>query len=165
MYFAHKRQTLIASKPPLICCYGVRGGGGVVTGDLRRGVRSTRLALIQAAKVAASLAKVLRITGSSWGLMRSNCLLRFSLKAISSLFLIIGGAEGDRTPDLMTASHALSQLSYGPFADLARLLAADEESNAAWESASSGSHGFAARGEEGQADADDEHDKAGDNPQ
>ena len=24
------------------------------------------------------------------------------------------GAEGDRTPDLMTASHALSQLSYGP---------------------------------------------------
>ena len=26
----------------------------------------------------------------------------------------IGGAKGDRTPDLMTASHALSQLSYGP---------------------------------------------------
>jgi hypothetical protein len=26
----------------------------------------------------------------------------------------IGGAEGDRSPDLMTASHALSQLSYGP---------------------------------------------------
>ena len=26
-----------------------------------------------------------------------------------------GGAEGDRTPDLMTASHALSQLSYGPW--------------------------------------------------
>src|SRR6185369_17621344 len=25
-----------------------------------------------------------------------------------------GGAEGDRTPDLMTASHALSQLSSGP---------------------------------------------------
>ena len=25
-----------------------------------------------------------------------------------------GGAEGDRTPDLVTASHALSQLSYGP---------------------------------------------------
>ena len=24
------------------------------------------------------------------------------------------GAEGDRTPDLMTASHALSQLSYSP---------------------------------------------------
>ena len=31
------------------------------------------------------------------------------------LFLIlVGGAKGDRTPDLMTASHALSQLSYGP---------------------------------------------------
>ena len=26
----------------------------------------------------------------------------------------IGGAEGDRTPDLMTASHALSHLSYSP---------------------------------------------------
>ena len=25
-----------------------------------------------------------------------------------------GGAEGDRTPDLLTASQALSQLSYGP---------------------------------------------------
>ena len=30
----------------------------------------------------------------------------------------IGGAEGDRTPDLMTASHALSQLSYGPKREL-----------------------------------------------
>src|SRR5688572_19855939 len=28
--------------------------------------------------------------------------------------LLLSGAEGDRTPDLMTASHALSQLSYGP---------------------------------------------------
>ena len=26
----------------------------------------------------------------------------------------VGGAEGDRTPDLMNAIHALSQLSYGP---------------------------------------------------
>ena len=26
----------------------------------------------------------------------------------------IGGAEGDRTPDLLTASQALSQLSYSP---------------------------------------------------
>ncbi len=32
----------------------------------------------------------------------------------SSLFGFFGGAEGDRTPDLMTASHALSQLSYSP---------------------------------------------------
>ena len=30
------------------------------------------------------------------------------------MWMIFGGAEGDRTPDLMTASHALSQLSYGP---------------------------------------------------
>jgi hypothetical protein len=28
--------------------------------------------------------------------------------------IFFGGAEGDRTPDLMTASHALSQLSYSP---------------------------------------------------
>ena len=27
---------------------------------------------------------------------------------------VFGGAEGDRTPDLMNAIHALSQLSYGP---------------------------------------------------
>ena len=26
-----------------------------------------------------------------------------------------GGAEGDRTPDLLIANEALSQLSYGPF--------------------------------------------------
>jgi hypothetical protein len=26
----------------------------------------------------------------------------------------LNGAEGDRTPDLMTASHALSHLSYSP---------------------------------------------------
>ena len=29
-------------------------------------------------------------------------------------FFLTGGAEGDRTPDLMTASHALSHLSYSP---------------------------------------------------
>jgi hypothetical protein len=29
-------------------------------------------------------------------------------------FSVTGGAEGARTPDLMTASHALSQLSYSP---------------------------------------------------
>jgi hypothetical protein len=31
--------------------------------------------------------------------------------------LIFGGAEGDRTLDLMNAIHALSQLSYGPTQD------------------------------------------------
>ena len=29
-------------------------------------------------------------------------------------FLEIGGSEGIRTPDLVSAIHALSQLSYGP---------------------------------------------------
>src|SRR6266404_9978226 len=32
----------------------------------------------------------------------------------ASLKSEFGGAEGDRTPDLMNAIHALSQLSYGP---------------------------------------------------
>ncbi len=36
------------------------------------------------------------------------------LRHVAIRSLKIGGAEGDRTPDLMTASHALSQLSYGP---------------------------------------------------
>ena len=30
------------------------------------------------------------------------------------MLVFIGGAEGDRTPDLVNAIHALSQLSYGP---------------------------------------------------
>jgi hypothetical protein len=30
------------------------------------------------------------------------------------LFYLFGGAEGDRTPGLMNAIHALSQLSYSP---------------------------------------------------
>ena len=34
-------------------------------------------------------------------------------KAYNPLFFP-GGAEGDRTPDLMNAIHALSQLSYSP---------------------------------------------------
>ncbi len=33
---------------------------------------------------------------------------------------MISGAMGDRTPDLMTASHALSQLSYSPKEQVAR---------------------------------------------
>ncbi len=32
----------------------------------------------------------------------------------STELAVYGGAEGARTPDLMTASHALSQLSYSP---------------------------------------------------
>jgi hypothetical protein len=33
---------------------------------------------------------------------------------IAEILIITGGAEGDRTLDLMNAIHALSQLSYGP---------------------------------------------------
>ena len=33
---------------------------------------------------------------------------------MSGLFIHDGGDEGDRTPDLLTASQALSQLSYAP---------------------------------------------------
>ena len=53
---------------------------------------------------------------------RRTILLLSTLKAYPELAHVLmfgdsgkfGGAEGDRTPDLMTASHALSQLSYGP---------------------------------------------------
>gem|GEM_PF-2011566 len=34
--------------------------------------------------------------------------------SLTARFILFGGAEGDRTPGLMTASHALSQLSYSP---------------------------------------------------
>jgi hypothetical protein len=37
----------------------------------------------------------------------------------------IGGAERDRTVDLLTASQALSQLSYSPTSDRSALAAAD----------------------------------------
>ena len=40
-----------------------------------------------------------------------------------------GGAEGDRTPDLMTASHALSQLSYSPTGEDAGTSGARREAN------------------------------------
>ena len=37
-----------------------------------------------------------------------------STEDVEDSTLSLGGAEGDRTPDLVTASHALSQLSYSP---------------------------------------------------
>ena len=40
-----------------------------------------------------------------------------SLCEINVLFRMSGGAEGDRTPDLVIANDALSQLSYGPEQD------------------------------------------------
>ena len=43
-------------------------------------------------------------------LTEMECLFFFNLTKLLGL----GGAEGDRTPDLMAASHALSQLSYSP---------------------------------------------------
>ena len=36
------------------------------------------------------------------------------LRNSEGLFIHDGGDEGDRTPDLLTASQALSQLSYAP---------------------------------------------------
>ena len=41
--------------------------------------------------------------------MKPNC--------VGKAFGEIGGAEGDRTPDLLNAIQALSQLSYGPVFD------------------------------------------------
>ena len=40
--------------------------------------------------------------------------IKKKLTGQANLSLFIGGAEGARTPDLMTASHALSHLSYSP---------------------------------------------------
>ena len=42
------------------------------------------------------------------------CALRVAVKKREGGGIKFGGAEGDRTPDLMNAIHALSQLSYGP---------------------------------------------------
>lgn len=50
-----------------------------------------------------------KIVGT-WGLLSNK--KKAAIK-IAACFLF-GGAEGDRTPDLMAASHALSQLSYSP---------------------------------------------------
>ena len=37
------------------------------------------------------------------------------LQNIQAILLVSGGAKEDRTPDLLRAKQALSQLSYGPF--------------------------------------------------
>ncbi len=49
----------------------------------------------------------------------TTCCVPFSLCSFFAAFLarlgnIVGGAEEDRTPDLLRARQALSQLSYGP---------------------------------------------------
>ena len=48
-------------------------------------------------------------------------------------FVIGGGATGDRTPDLVIANDALSQLSYGPTA--ARILATSQRLAKPWHAA------------------------------
>ena len=40
--------------------------------------------------------------------------MKKGLRKTESLYIHDGGDEGDRTPDLLTASQALSQLSYAP---------------------------------------------------
>ena len=40
--------------------------------------------------------------------------MKKGLRDTESLYIHDGGDEGDRTPDLLTASQALSQLSYAP---------------------------------------------------
>ena len=40
--------------------------------------------------------------------------MKKGLRNTESLYIHDGGDEGDRTPDLLTASQALSQLSYAP---------------------------------------------------
>src|SRR5262245_51972513 len=42
--------------------------------------------------------------------------LHYSDSILKYIGIFAGGAEGDRTPDLVNAIHALSQLSYGPMA-------------------------------------------------
>jgi hypothetical protein len=46
--------------------------------------------------------------------IESICSIKTKTYCKSSRLFLASGAEGDRTPDLMTASHALSQLSYSP---------------------------------------------------
>ena len=43
--------------------------------------------------------------------------MKKSLRNSEGLYIHDGGDEGDRTPDLLTASQALSQLSYAPRVD------------------------------------------------
>ena len=40
--------------------------------------------------------------------------MKKGLRNTEGLYIHDGGDEGDRTPDLLTASQALSQLSYAP---------------------------------------------------
>ena len=49
-----------------------------------------------------------------WVYGARNFGMKKDLRNPESLYIHDGGDEGDRTPDLLTASQALSQLSYAP---------------------------------------------------
>ena len=46
--------------------------------------------------------------------MCRTCMQQAGASRVKRLIFLGGGAEGDRTPDLLIANEALSQLSYGP---------------------------------------------------
>ena len=52
--------------------------------------------------------------GNYSSIARTDFNAKKSRKRTSSSLNVLGGDEGDRTPDLLTASQALSQLSYAP---------------------------------------------------
>lgn len=52
------------------------------------------------------------VTYCTFGVNKNKA--RYLRKQCNGLDDFLGGDKGDRTPDLMTASHALSQLSYIP---------------------------------------------------
>ena len=52
-------------------------------------------------------------TKKYWGMINTICIF-FLFSLLLHLFLY-GGAKEDRTPDLLRAKQALSQLSYGPY--------------------------------------------------
>ena len=51
-------------------------------------------------------------TKKYWGMINTICIFFCSLCRYIFLY---GGAKEDRTPDLLRAKQALSQLSYGPY--------------------------------------------------
>ena len=62
-----------------------------------------------------TLLKSIRIVKTRCQSSTSNSSAKNSHRISATDFLRSGGAEEDRTPDLLRARQALSQLSYGPF--------------------------------------------------
>tara|TARA_B100000212_G_scaffold176755_1_gene133030 strand:- start:97 stop:282 length:186 start_codon:yes stop_codon:yes gene_type:complete len=50
-----------------------------------------------------------------------------NLSVSKNRLICLGGAKGDRTPDLNTASVALSQLSYGPRNPYSKIFSTDSK--------------------------------------